>query len=614
MKFRRHFLGVLLSAYAVSTVTLPAEPTSGLPGEEAFPADPPGVVAQQPDASPSPPPAPSSQQQALDELSQGRELFKKGFTESAIVHYRKAIELDPQLIPAYEELGKILLDTQNQAFAITIYSKLAELQPEKAQWKEILADLYVAYDMPREAVKANEDLLLQRPTDVTLMRKLVELYKKSGLTEEEARMLQRLATTTGEAKDYYQAGEALNAVGQAKAASECYQAAVAKEPGNLDYQDGLGKALIASNQTSRAVEHYQGLVEKNPAAPGLKDRLGEARIALGDKMMTRQRYVAARKNFEEAQTLLGAERAGSTKLDERIRKAQKLNHVNLYNNIDTGRFADNYYVWMQNFLNVPMSDQDLAFQVFHDYRNCSSPGAAPAGGYAAVSTVGGGVRYKPDENYDLFAQGGSNQFFNIGTDYRDDNLSAGLRVHRENWFLSKRAVDERYRYTGVNGYVDWQALSWLSVHGDVGSLSFDDGLKGIAYNVGVFALPVNQPGEFVWGVGYSHGGVQYNRDGDPTLIFAPTNMQIDSFGTEIQHWLSPDFKYFLGYYYSIINNQAVYGPNGSTFVVGVDGQIGDGSFIRATYEYGNFVQGRVNPGFLQGTNNYRYMGEFQFTF
>jgi tetratricopeptide (TPR) repeat protein len=608
VQLRRQLVGILLTSSALAGPGVWAEPT-GLASESE------AAVAQTGDApqAPATEAAVAPEQQAQSELDQGRELYKKGFTESAIVHYRRAIELNPQLVVAYEELGKILLDNQNQAYAITVYSKLAELQPERPQWKEILSDLYVAYDMPREAVKANEDLLAMRPDDQPLMRKLAQLYKKNGLTDEEAKMLARLAKTTDQAADYFRAGEALNAIGESQAASENFRLAVAKEPANLEYQDGLGKALIASNRTASAVDLYQDLVEKNPSAPGLKDRLGEATIALGDKLLTRQRYVAARKNFESAQGLLGDSPAAS-KLQERIQKAEKLNHVNVYNYIDTGRFADNYYVWMQNMVNIPMHEEDLAFQVFHDYRNCSSPGPLPAGGFDSVSTFGGGVRYRPTENYNLYAQAGSNQFFNVGADYEDDTLRGGVRVHRENWYLTSRAIRERYRFTGVNGYVDWQALSWLSLHGDIGHLSFPDGLNGLVYNFGAFFLPVNQPGNFVWGLGYSHGGVQYNRDGDPTLVFAPTNMQIDSFGTEIQHWLSPDFKYRLGYYYSLINNPVVLGPNGSTFVVGVDGQIGDGSFIKATYEYGNFVQGRINPGFIQGTNNYRYTGELQFTF
>lgn len=574
------------------------------PEEEAV-ATPEAVVAQ----TETTPLAETPAQQAQNELAQGRELMKKGFAESAIVHYRKAIELDPQLIPAYEELGKILLDTQNQAFAITIYSKLAELQPENTQWKEILADLYVAYDMPSDAVRVNEDLLKIRAGDITLMRKLADLYKKNGLEAEEAGMLESIAASSQEARDYYLAGEAWLTLGEPKRALVNYELAAKKDPANLDYQNGLGKAMVASNRAASAVELYQDLVTKNPEAPGLKDRLGEAQIAQGDKLMLKQRYAGARQSYLAAKDLVGTQPAGS-KLDERIDRAERLNHVRLNNTIDTGRFASNYYTWMQNIVNMPMQDQDLTLQVLHDYRNASSPGFADA----QVSSVALGARYMPDENYDIFAQVGTNQYYNAGVNYSDDTFAAGARVRRELWFLTSRALGERYRGTVVDTYADWQALPWLSIHGDIGVWNFDDGLRGLVYNVGPFVLPVNRPGEVVWGIGYTHGGVQYNRDGDPTRIFAPTNLQVDSFGTELQHWLGKDFKYTLGYFYSILNDNAAFGPNGHTFLVGVDAQLAEGSFLRARYEYGNFVLGRLNPGFLQGTNNYRYTGELQFTF
>lgn len=593
MSFRRQFSGIAI----LTALTCPPGWSEPLPESVVDLAQTEVVVPESP------------KEQALKELEQGRELMRKGFAESAIVHYRKAIELDPQLIPAYEELGKILLDTQNQAFAITIYSKLAELQPQNPQWKEILADLYVAYDMPGEAVRVNEDLLQLNPGNAELMRKLADLYKKNGLEREEAGMLDRLAQNTQEGRDYYRAGEAWLTLGEPGEGIRNYQLAAKKDPSNLDYQNGLGKAYIAGNRSSSAVELYQGMVKSNPEAPGLKDRLGEARIAQGDKLMQKQRYAAARQEFLAAKELGGAT-AAEEKLQERIRKSERLNSVRLNNTMDTGRFAGNYYTWMQNIVNMPMQDQDLTFQVLHDYRNASAAGFPDA----QVSSVAGGVRYMPDENYELFAQAGTNQYYNAGVNYSDDTLAAGARVRRELWFLTPRALGERYRGTILETYADWQALPWLSLHGDIGTWRFDDGLQGLVYNVGPFFLPVNRPGEVVWGVGYTHGGVQYNRDGDPTRIFAPTNLQVDSFGTELQHWLGRDFKYTLGYFYSILNDNAAFGPNGHTFLVGVDAQLGEGSFFRARYEYGNFVLGRLNPGFLQGTNNYRYTGELQFTF
>ncbi len=152
---------------------------------------------------------------------------------------------------------------------------------------------------------------------------------------------------------------------------------------------------------------------------------------------------------------------------------------------------------------------------------------------------------------------------------------------------------------------------FFSLGGAFSAYRYGDDISEYTYNVGPRFTPVNKPNDFIWGIGYNHGGVFNKRDANPLVRFGPTNFQIDSIGTDIEHWVNQDFRYRLGYYYSRSN----VGVNGSTFLAGLDYHVGEGSYLWLNYEYGNFLAGRVAPGlFSSNVNNYILNGGVHVTF
>ena len=97
-----------------------------------------------------------NQAKAQQELDKARELLKQGYTDSAIVSYQSAIKLDPELVPAYKELGELMLEQKNHAYAIKMYRELERLQPNEVQWKSVLLSLYETYEMPRDAIETGQ--------------------------------------------------------------------------------------------------------------------------------------------------------------------------------------------------------------------------------------------------------------------------------------------------------------------------------------------------------------------------------------------------------------------------------------------------------------------------
>lgn len=557
------------------------------------------------DPEPTPPPAEASvsdsKSEAQKALLEGRELYRKGFSESAIVQYRKAIELDPDSPQAYEELGKILTETKNNAYAITIYSKLAQLQPDNLKWKEILFELHTAYEMPREAAADGEALLAARPNDLALIKRLAEVYKSYGLQDKYADTLIKGAVISNDAKMYYDAGEAYLAADQKQQAVDAYRRAAEIEPTNLEYQNAYGKGLNAIGDSEAARAHYDKVAKQFPEAVGLRDRQAETELAVGDRMLTARRFVAARKAYEKAKELNGnaaSDTGLGASINERIAKAERLNNVYVENPIYFGQQGENHFVQNQTFIGIPMHDEDVAFQVINDYRFAR----APVVGQSEINSVQLGVEWKPSEFTSVYARAGTFGIFNVGVQHQDDKLTAGVAITRDIVNYTPLGIADRLSYIGGNGNVAYQFNDFFSLGGAFSAYEYGDDIFEYTYNIGPRFTPVNKPNDFIWAIGYNHGGVFNQREANPLYRFGPTNFQVDSFGTDIEHWLSKDFRYRLGYYRSL-SNAAI---NGNTFLAGFDWQLSEGSYIWLNGEYGNFLAGRVQPG-LFSTNNNNYL-------
>ena len=541
-------------------------------------------------------------------LAEGRELYRKGFTESAIVQYRRAIDLNPTLVPALAEFGKILLDTRNQAFAITVYEKLARLEPNNMQWKETLFDLHSAYEQPIEAAQVGEELLRARPDDLTLLKREADLYRDTENPGRQAELLERAGTVSKQAQLYFEAGNAYTAAGRNEDATRSYREAVAIEPTNVEYQNGVGRSLSAAGKNQQARDYYADLIQKYPDAVGLKDRQAEVEMALGDERLRTRRFVAARKSFERAKELVGNANTGlGSSIDERIAKAERLNHVYIDTPFQLGDQGGNNFFEIQTVVGVPLHDEDLAVQVWNDYRTASAPGR----GSGNFDNVYAGIDWKPNDTTQVFAVGGTRGIFKVGAQYTGEQLTAGVAVRRDYVSYTPDAIRTRLDYGGVTGNVGYQINDWFSLGGTMSYYAYGDNIDEFTYNVGPRVTPINRPNDFIWGFDYNHGGIFNDTLANPLLRFGPTNFQVDSVGTDIEQWIGDSFRYRLGYYHSFSN----VGQDGDTFFVGGDYQIIEGSYIYFNFERGNFVGGRVSPGlFYNNADNYVLSGGVHVTF
>lgn len=156
--FEKHKpLEVLATAIAISLLTTSGAVAST--GEVANPSiveSPPEVVAQN--------------QNAVEYLERGINLYREGKTEAAEAAFRQAIEIDPEFAQARANLGTILANQNKMAEAIPEFEEAVRLRPDMAF---LHYQLGVALYMENRAKEAIDSLKEAR-----------DLLKEQGKTQE----------------------------------------------------------------------------------------------------------------------------------------------------------------------------------------------------------------------------------------------------------------------------------------------------------------------------------------------------------------------------------------------------------------------------------------------
>jgi len=222
-------------------------------------------------------------------------LFQQGDQAGAVDHLRRAVELKPEAKPCWLAYGEVLLAVGDADTAATAMREALEQFPaDDERLNELLRRA--------EGVAAPAGSDLQAALDTA-----IDAYRAGDLGAAEAKAREITERWPADAGGWAVLGAVRAAGEQVEAAVEAYNAALAREPNDLETLNNLGNALHALGRTNDAVATFQRALDIQPDAALLTYNLGralhgsgrvsEAAAAYREALARQPDFVAARANL-----------------------------------------------------------------------------------------------------------------------------------------------------------------------------------------------------------------------------------------------------------------------------------------------------------------------------
>jgi tetratricopeptide (TPR) repeat protein len=228
-----------------------------------------------------------------------------GALNDAIVHIRRAIDVDPSYAPAHRRLGFWLLDRDDVDGAEREFARAAALDPNDPSASAGLARVYLRRHQERAAIDTLERALARAAGDSYLLQLLGTAYAHAGRTDEATtalaagqhgepawadpwtdEMLQfrrGFAVRLKDATAYFMAGQMDRALSLLEQLRQ-------ERPDDLALLDHLGEVYVAAGRTDEGIKALETVVARDPQraqawvnlAVGYVNRgdIGKARIAI----------------------------------------------------------------------------------------------------------------------------------------------------------------------------------------------------------------------------------------------------------------------------------------------------------------------------------------------
>ena len=199
-------------------------------------------------------------------LAQGIAADESGRAEDAIAYFDLARTANPNLLGAWERLGRVYYHTQRYAEAAAVYEHLLQVQTRSlADTFDQLAAAYTALGRPDDARTVLALGLEQHPFQRELQLALADNARSAGdLGEADAWYARLLAQQPDDAYAWARRGELALQGDRAEAATIYLEQAVALEPTAVGYWLSLAAAAAAAGELDRATTAYERSIAMRP--------------------------------------------------------------------------------------------------------------------------------------------------------------------------------------------------------------------------------------------------------------------------------------------------------------------------------------------------------------
>ncbi len=155
----------------------------------------------------------------------GIALFNKGNLNEAESIFKKIIELKPDFITPYIYLSLIYIRSEEMRSAIDFLKECINRFPRIAIFKNNLAVVYEAFDMPEEAEKVYHQALNDEPQNYEITRNLADFYYESQILGAARELYEKIPEEKKDWRVLFNLGNILMRLGDAEGALSCWEKA-----------------------------------------------------------------------------------------------------------------------------------------------------------------------------------------------------------------------------------------------------------------------------------------------------------------------------------------------------------------------------------------------------
>ena len=213
----------------------------------------------------------------------GIAVMNKGNTSEAISHYKKAIELNPDLAQAHNNLGSALIHKGNTSEAIVHYKTTIKLKPDYADAHFNLGSALLNQGNTSEAIVHYKKAIELHPDLAQAHNNLGNVLIKKGNTNEAIFHYKRaIELNPDDYQVHYNLGNTLLNQGNTSEAIVHYKKAIELHPDLAQAHNNLGNALIKKGNTNEAIFHYKRAIEHNHDFAEAHNNLGVVMMKKGN--------------------------------------------------------------------------------------------------------------------------------------------------------------------------------------------------------------------------------------------------------------------------------------------------------------------------------------------
>ncbi len=184
--------------------------------------------------------------------------------DSALQCFHQCLTIAPDNAAVYYNISTAYQMKKDYPKAFACAQKMAELQPDNADYQELLISWLITHHRFDDAIAGYRQLLLRQPTNQFYLNNLLDLYIATERPQQQLEVLQRLEEMNGvDEENSYNQIAVLQALNRPKKVEKQIQKLIRKFPNKTEHVILLGDFYLAVGKEKKALQCYDSQYAKD---------------------------------------------------------------------------------------------------------------------------------------------------------------------------------------------------------------------------------------------------------------------------------------------------------------------------------------------------------------